>query len=85
MLPQTKCPHILVPKFPEFTVDKAYMMFKSDAETMNHLPLLVESKRKPDRDFVFDVLQALHPKYMRRVIDSSRTSRIQARPAKDYE
>jgi hypothetical protein len=51
-----KCPHRPVPKYPELSVDAVYEKFSHDADTMKYLPLKVEGKRKPDRNFVFDVV-----------------------------
>lgn len=78
------CLHNKVEKFPEFTVKKAYEIFKNDVETMKHLPTRTAKEKHPDRDFVFDVLQHLKPEYMSHVIKGARQARITQRPLKDY-
>ena len=84
-LPIEKCPHQPVPRLPELTVEKAYKAFVDDDETLLHLPLLIFGKRKPDRNFVFDVLQVLHPAMMKDVIGNAKSLRIKARTAKEYQ
>jgi hypothetical protein len=79
-----KCPSLPVPKYPELTVEAAYEKFKNDEDTMKFLPTFVPKKRLPDRCFVYDVLQKLHPKMMDTIITHAKQTRMMAKPAKEY-
>ncbi len=65
-----------MPRYPEFTVDRAYEMFAEDEETLQYLPNRGEHSRPPDRTFVYTVLCSRRANYMAAVIDNAREKRI---------
>jgi hypothetical protein len=79
------CPPKPLQKLPVCIFNKAYEMFADDAETLQHLPLKAADKKLPDRDFVYDVLQAQHPEYMAEVIGAARRTRLPHKRMKDYQ
>ncbi len=63
-------------------VQKVMDAVKTDAELMKYLPDLTMSKKLPDRDFVFDVINTIRYDYMQSLIDKSFADRENERGLK---
>lgn len=60
-------------------------MFAGDSETLKHLATYTKGKRLPDRNFVYDILQVLHPAFMSQGINEAKKQRRTEPPAKDFQ
>ena len=63
--------HIIVPKLDELSVEKMIELMKDDEEVRAYLPEGYFKKVKPDRTFLFNILNTVHPGYLPTVIDGA--------------
>ena len=61
--------HKIVPKYAEFKVEEIYKQCAEDPELMTYLPDLTMSKKLPDREFVYDVINSLRPKFLKEIVN----------------
>lgn len=71
LLKRRKVKTIEVPKYKELCVKKVMEAIVNDAELIKHLPDLTMSKKLPDRDFLFNIINSLRPEYMESIIDTA--------------
>jgi hypothetical protein len=64
VLPAKRIKPIDAPKFKELSVQKVLEAIKSDTEVMKYIPDEKMSKKTPDRDFIFDVVNTIRNDYL---------------------
>ncbi len=69
LLPMTDVTHKIVPKYKEFKVEEIYKECAEDLELMTYQPDLTMSKKLPDREFVYDVINSIRPKFLKDVVN----------------
>ena len=60
---------INVPLYDELSVKKFYPMAQTDKKVMRYLPDPRPDGRLPDRTYFFNILNTVHPEYMKKVIE----------------
>ena len=63
--------HIIVPKLDELSVPSMIELMKDDEEVRMYLPDGYFEKVKPDRTFIFNVLNTVHPGFLPKLIDGA--------------
>ena len=69
---------INVPLYDELSVKKFYPMAQADKTVMRFLPDPRVDGRLPDRTYFFNILNTVHPEYMKKVIEHANEQRMAA-------
>ena len=57
-----------MPRYDELSVVRLYPKFKADPEIMAYLPDRLPKGRLPDREYLFNILNTVHPDYAKALI-----------------
>ena len=60
---------VQVPHYDELSVRRLYPEFKKDAQMMSFFPDKYASGKGPPRDYFFNVVNTLHPDYLKQIMD----------------
>ena len=63
LLPLSDVKWIQMPRYDELSVVNLYPKFKADAEIMAYLPDRLPKGRLPDREYLFNIVNTVHPEY----------------------
>ena len=74
--------HITVPYFPELSIDALISKANDDPRIKKHLPDPIE-KKKPNKEFVWHVINYFQPDFIKQAISDATKARLQRRMAQD--
>ena len=74
---------VTAPRFDELSVTNLYPKMQADAAFMRYMPDRLPKGRLPEREYFFNVLSTLHPKYTRTLISNASNHRHDAEKNRD--
>ena len=78
LLKKKKVNHIHVTKYDEISVKGLYPHFKNDKEFLQYFPDKYPKDKGPPREYFFDILNTVHPEYLKQVIQHADEERYAA-------
>ena len=70
-----------VPLYDELSVKKLFPLMKDDELFMAYFPTKMPGSRLPDRDYFFNILNTIHPKYVEGLVEHAVAQRNTAQNA----
>ena len=68
LLKKTEVDYVTVPKYEELSVKALYPQFSKDAKFNAYFPDKYAAGKGPPRDYFFNVMNTLHPEYLKQVM-----------------
>ena len=75
LLALTEVVRINVPKYDELSAKEFWNRFKDDAKVKKYLPDHYAVGKYPDRTYLFNIINTVHPEYLDKVIRHAQTQR----------
>ena len=78
MLPLREIKWVNVPHYDELSVKKFLPKFSNDEQVMKFIPEVSIESRIPARDYFWNILNTVHPDYVKNVIEHANNLRMKA-------
>ena len=78
LLPMAACKFVTVPKYDELGVMHIFPKFHGDPAVMQFLQDEYPKDRYPDRSYFYNILNSVHPEYVKKMIEHANSARFSA-------